>query len=87
MQRVDGNAVAGALGEFLAVESTEALGRCSACGAIAPLGVAHVYAHSQAPGAVVRCASCEAMLAVVVETAGRTRLTFAGLTWIEVRTA
>jgi Family of unknown function (DUF6510) len=84
VQRVDGNAVAGALGQFLAVESTEARGRCASCGAIAPLGAAHVYAHSLAPGAVIRCAYCEAMLAVVVETGERTRLAFAGLAWIEV---
>jgi Family of unknown function (DUF6510) len=87
VERVDGNAVAGALGQFLAVESTEARGRCASCGAIAALGTAHVYAHSLAPGSVVRCASCEAVLAVVVETSARTRLAFAGLTWIEVSTS
>ena len=87
MERVDGNAVAGALGQFLAVECTEARGRCAACGAIAPLGAEHAYAHPLAPGSVVRCATCEAVLAVVVEAGGRTRLAFAGLTWIQVITA
>jgi ribosomal protein S27E len=87
VERVDGNAVAGALGQFLAVECTEARGRCAACGAIAALGAAHAYMHPLAPGSVVRCASCEAVLAVVVEAGGRTRLAFAGLAWIEVSAA
>jgi hypothetical protein len=84
MERVDGNAVAGLLQELFAVETTEARGRCDACGAIAELGAALAYAHPLAPGSVVRCGSCEAVLAVIVSGRGRTRLGFRGLTWIEV---
>jgi Family of unknown function (DUF6510) len=83
MERLDGNAVAGVLGEVFAFEVTEARGRCDSCGAVAFFAEAHVYAHSLAPGAVVRCSSCEAMLAVVVVAAGRTRVGLTGLTWLE----
>ena len=84
MERVDGNALAGALGEVFAFEVTEARGRCAACGAVAAFAQAHVYAHSLAPGAVVRCAYCEAVLAVVARPAGRTRVALTGLTWLEI---
>ncbi|HEY7197722.1 MAG TPA: DUF6510 family protein [Gaiellaceae bacterium] len=85
MERVDGNAVAGLLEEVFAVETTEIRGRCAACGAIAPLGAAYAYAHPYGPGAVVRCGSCESVLAVAVQGGGRVRLGCAGLTWLEIR--
>jgi hypothetical protein len=86
VERLDGNAVGGVLGEVFAVELTEARGRCESCGAIAALGAAHAYVRPLAPGGVVRCAACEAVLAVVVEAGGRIRLGLRGLTWLEIRT-
>ena len=83
MERLDGNAVAGVLGEIFAFEVTEARGRCDTCGSVGFFAEAHVYAHSLAPGAVVRCAVCEAVLVVVVNAAGRTRVALSGLTWLE----
>lgn len=83
MKRLDGNAVGGALGEVFAFEVTAARGRCDMCGVIAAVGAAHVYAAPLAPGSVLRCSACEAVLAVVVETDGRIRLSLRGLTWVE----
>ena len=79
---LDGNAVGGVLGAVFAFEVTEVRGRCDACGAVAVLAEARVYA--RAPGSVVRCSACEAELVVIVEAEGRIRLGLRGLTWLEV---
>jgi ribosomal protein S27E len=81
VERLDGNAVGGVLGQVFAFEVTETRGRCDSCGAVTVLAEAYVYAH--APGAVVRCPTCDAVLAVVVEAEGRIRLGLRGLTWLE----
>jgi hypothetical protein len=62
--RLDGNAAAGLLSEVFAAEMTTATGTCASCGARNVLGAAHLYSH--APGAVLRCASCTAVLMCVV---------------------
>ena len=58
--RLDGNAVAGMLGEMLSVDATTIVVRCAACSAEGALGEADVYAH--APGVVVRCRGCAGVL-------------------------
>jgi Zn finger protein HypA/HybF involved in hydrogenase expression len=73
--RLDGNAVAGALGEVFAYEMTTAVSTCANCGAVGELGVLHAYV--QAPGAVVRCPRCGAVLMRLVR--GEERL------WLELR--
>jgi hypothetical protein len=85
VERLDGNAIGGALGELFAFEATEARGRCDSCGAVTVFAEAHVYARPLAPGTVVRCSSCEAVLAVVIEAEGRIRLGLRGLTWLEIQ--
>jgi hypothetical protein len=62
--RLDGNAAAGLLAEVFAREMTSALGTCDGCGATNAFGAAHFYA--QAPGSVLRCPSCTAILMCVV---------------------
>jgi hypothetical protein len=62
--RLDGNAAAGILSEVFTAEMTSATGTCASCGATNALGAAQLYA--QAPGAVLRCPSCTAMLMCVV---------------------
>ena len=62
--RLDGNAAAGLLSEVFAAEMTTAKGTCAHCGAVNELARAQLYA--QAPGAVLRCASCIAVLVCVV---------------------
>jgi len=62
--RLDGNAAAGILSEVFAAEMTAARGTCAGCGATNVFAAAQLYA--QAPGAVLRCPSCTAVLMCVV---------------------
>jgi hypothetical protein len=65
MIALDGNAIAGLLYEVFGAELTGAAGVCAACGATGPLAECEVYL--RAPGTVVRCRSCGAVLMVLVE--------------------
>jgi phage FluMu protein Com len=80
--RLDGNALAGSLGEIFVHEMTSARVKCARCGRIEPVGAEHVY--TQAPGAVLRCRHCENVLMVLADGGGRLRLAFQGCTWLEV---
>ena len=80
---LDGNALAGLLGEVFAHEMTSARGACGACGAIEHLGAEHAYL--DAPGAVLRCCHCENVLMVVVRSEERYRVGLQGLRWLELR--
>jgi hypothetical protein len=63
--RLDGNAAAGQLGEVFAREMTAATGTCASCGATNVFGSAQLY--TQAPGAVLRCPNCTAVLMCIVQ--------------------
>ena len=65
MQALDGNAIGGLLLEVFGAEPTAATGTCAHCGAVAQ--VAELVVYLEAPGTVVRCRSCEAVVMVVVE--------------------
>jgi hypothetical protein len=73
--RVDGNAVAGLLSEVFVCEMTSARSTCAACGAVGEVGALHVY--MRAPGTVVRCPRCNAVLMRIVHGVDRY--------WIEAR--
>jgi hypothetical protein len=62
--RLDGNAAAGLLREVFAAEMTVASATCAGCGATNVLARAQLYA--QAPGSVLRCPSCTAVLMCIV---------------------
>jgi hypothetical protein len=62
--RLDGNAAAGLLSEVFAAEMTTAHGTCASCGATNVFACAQLY--MQAPGAVLRCPSCTAVLMCLV---------------------
>jgi Family of unknown function (DUF6510) len=81
--RLDGNAVGGLLREIFALELTTARSTCRACGRIAEVGALIVYAH--APGVVLRCPACEAVLMRVVRGGGRIWLELAGMRSLELR--
>ena len=83
MEKLDGNAAAGMLSEVFALEVTEARGRCASCGNVSALGDAHAYL--DAPGAVIRCHTCESVLLVLVRGNGRYWLGMAGLTCVELQ--
>ncbi len=63
--RLDGNAAAGLLSEMFAADMTTAVGTCATCGATNVLAMAQLYMH--APGTVLRCPSCTAVLMCVVQ--------------------
>jgi ribosomal protein S27E len=83
MQHVDGNALAGPLAEFFTFDITMATGRCNGCGTVAELARAMVY--QSGAGTVVRCASCDHVLATLVESGDRAWIGFSGMSAIEVR--
>jgi hypothetical protein len=82
--RLDGNAAAGTLSEVFACDVTAARGACASCGAVAEMGGQHLYMFPRAPGAVLRCNRCEAVLMVLVHGGGHYRLSLRGLTWLEL---
>lgn len=61
---LDGNAIGGLLHEIFGREMTTAVGTCAACGATAQIAETVVYL--KAPGTVMRCRTCAAILLVVI---------------------
>ena len=78
---VDGNALGGLLFEVFGREMTDQHGCCDACGSIGPLGRTIVFRN--APGDVMRCADCGAVLMVAVHFESGTRIAIKSLRWIE----
>ena len=82
--KLDGNAAAGDLEQMFAFEVTTAIGTCANCGAVGAVGGTNVYA--QAPGIVVRCPACGAvLLRVANDGASRYWLEMTGVRSLEVR--
>jgi hypothetical protein len=79
---VDGNMLAGPLGEIFAVDLTAAAERCANCGLTRPLAALHVYSH--APGLVGRCPSCEQVVMRLVRTPGQAWLDLRGAVFLRV---
>lgn len=79
---LDGNAAAGLLERCFGTDVTASLIQCDGCGREGPLGEAHAY--TQAPGLVLRCPDCEAVLVRVVETPEARYLDVRGLTYIRL---
>ena len=77
MDALDGNAIAGQLVEVFGAELTTATGVCGSCGASGLVAELEVYL--QAPGTVVRCRSCSAVLMVLVTARGVTCVDLRGL--------
>jgi len=80
-RHVDGNAIGGMLMELFGREMTDARSSCAACGAIHSIGALLVY--DQAPGEVVRCPSCGAVMLVAIERPAGLRFSFAAVRWVE----
>jgi hypothetical protein len=77
MDQLDGNAIGGLLQDVFGTEMTTASGTCGTCGAANP--VARLYVYRQAPGTVVRCPCCDAVLMVFVDKRGVTCVDTMGL--------
>ena len=80
--RLDGNAIAGTLGEMFVDEMTSARIACKGCGSVESVGAEHAYV--QAPGIVLRCSHCDEALLVMTRTAGRHRIWFPRSHWLEM---
>jgi len=74
---VDGNALGGVLIDVFGMDLTGADAVCGSCGASAPVGALAVY--RRAPGTVVRCRKCDAVLMVLVSTDGAMGVDLGGL--------
>ena len=79
---LDGNAAAGALSEVFAAEITSAVTTCAACGTARALG--ELAAYLQAPGLVLRCATCDAAQVRLVRADGRAWVDLRGIRVLEV---
>jgi hypothetical protein len=79
---VDGNALAGPLGEIFAVDLTAASGRCAACGRLGEVATLRVYL--RAPGLVARCPTCDAVVLRLVRGPDRGWLDLRGIVCLEI---
>jgi hypothetical protein len=80
--RLDGNAVAGLLGDVFAVEMTAALVSCAHCGATGAIAALQVYTH--APGVVLRCPGCTDVIMRFARVRGRMAVDLHGVGRLEV---
>jgi hypothetical protein len=78
---LDGNAIAGALFDVFGIEMTDAKCVCATCGA--QFVVAQTEVYLRAPGAVVRCLRCRAILMVLVAVRGVTCVDLEGLAAVD----
>ena len=80
---LDGNVLAGTLGEVFAVDITSAMSQCASCGTRQAVGEAMVY--SDAPGLVARCRNCYDVILRVNRSPGRTWLDIRGVSYLELQ--
>ena len=85
MDALDGNAIGGLLHEIFGIEMTAAIGTCANCGATGP--VAETVVYLQAPGTVMRCRTCTAVLMVVVRRSEMYCVDLFGLAALEATAA
>jgi Family of unknown function (DUF6510) len=78
---LDGNAIGGLLREVFGTEMTAAMAVCASCGATGPMAETVVFL--RAPGTVVRCRNCGAVLMVVVRYRGQNCVDLLGLAALE----
>jgi hypothetical protein len=78
---LDGNAIGGLLLQVFGAEMTAATATCAGCGTHAYVAELDVYVH--APGVVVRCRACRAVLMVLVTIRGITCVDVGGLAALE----
>jgi hypothetical protein len=80
---LDGNAVAGVLQDVFGVEMTANPAECANCGNVSELG--GLMAYTQAPGAVLRCPACEAVILTIVQTPDAIYLDARGAAYLKLR--
>ena len=80
---LDGNVLAGELGEVFAVDVTTATAECAGCGLVSALGQVVVYL--DAPGSVARCPGCDSVILRVNRAPGRAWLDLRGVVCLQVQ--
>lgn len=80
---IDGNVLAGPFSEVFRFDVTAASARCVGCGVVSL--VAEATAYSDAPGLVVRCVTCDHVLATLVDAGDCMFLSLTGMSAIELR--
>lgn len=83
---LDGNAAAGILSEVFVGEMTASPVMCMWCGAVTAMAEEHLYMFPLAPGAVLRCSTCEEALMVFVRHEGMLRVGLPGVRWLDIAT-
>ena len=80
---LDGNAVAGMLEHVFGADMTAANSQCAGCGREGAVGT--LLAYTNAPGVVLRCPACSAVLLRMVETPRGTLVEAKGLGYVRLR--
>lgn len=79
---VDGNAIAGELEQIFGHDMTMAVARCAGCASDSMMGT--LMAFVRGPGAVLRCPSCQLVIARIVETPTSTYLDARGAMYLRM---
>jgi hypothetical protein len=82
---LDGNAIAGALGELFAFNVTMAVTTCAHCRDARPMAELHAYV--RAPGTVLRCPSCGGVQLRLVQSNERAWLDLQGIHMLQIPTS
>lgn len=82
MTHVDGNILAGPLGELFAVDVTVATTQCVSCGQTDAVAALMVYAN--APGMVARCPGCGEVVMRLVRTPAGASLDLRGCVTLQI---
>lgn len=81
-RRLDGNAAAGVLSDVFTGDVTMIVDSCAACGTRTVQAEVRVYV--DAPGTVLRCPGCDAVLMRLVRMPGRILVDFPALARVEL---
>jgi len=79
---VDGNAIAGELEQIFGHDMTMAVARCAGCASDSKM--ATLMAFVRGPGVVLRCPSCQSVIARIVETPTATYLDARGMVYLRM---
>jgi hypothetical protein len=79
---LDGNVLAGPLGEVFAAEVTSAALQCASCGTSGVIASARVY--TSGPGLIARCPACGEVMMRLVRGPGRAWLDLRGVTCLQL---
>jgi Family of unknown function (DUF6510) len=81
MTHLDGNAIAGELGEVFTGDLTTAIATCAGCGTSGALATVDVY---ESVGTVLRCPECQSVLLRLVHIRGEICLEMRGVSVLRI---